>query len=508
MRSDGVELRWPGKYDAAGQRAPIPAPGQAIEAEVRYGPPSPTVGRLVVGDNLAAMDALDAEGARLDLIYVDPPFATGASFSRTVALGEGEGEVRAPAFDDRWEGGVGGYLAMLDPRLRLCRRLLADHGSLYVHVDPTVGHAVKLLLDEIFGPECFQREIVWRIGWLSGFKTRARNWIRNHDTILFYTRDPARFTFNKQLVPYPPGYRRRDGSPPRGAGVPLEDVWNAGPADLALRGRDSLDSIQIKSFSREKTGWATQKNESLLRRIVEASSSPGDLVGDFFCGSGTTLAVAAALGRRFIGCDRSAAAVHLATERLRAAGVAFELASLGPRRAAAGEPREVSLGACGEGAAGGAEGPARGSLVSGTDSGDPERAGGEGRGGGASIDLVWRAAGPWRVEVELVGLAPGEVPAAPGEVAAALAERAAAGGLAFVDAWEIGDADPRPFTPLVERRRAAPRRVLEPRVAVELAPVARAALAVVVIDLLGRRTVRRVDLAFDADGGLAAQPGG
>jgi hypothetical protein len=186
----------------------------------------------------------------------------------------------------------------------------------YIHVDPTVGHAVKLLADEIFGPECFQREIVWRIGWVSGFKTKARNWIRNHDLIFFYAKDPKGMTFNKLYVPYPPGYRRRDGSPPRGEGMPIDDVWNAAPAEFELRGRESLDSIQIKSFSTEKTGYATQKNESLLRRIVAASSNPGDLVVDPFCGSGTTLAAAAELGRRFIGCDASAPAVHVATKRL------------------------------------------------------------------------------------------------------------------------------------------------------------------------------------------------
>jgi len=225
-------------------------------------------------------------------------------------------QVRQPAYTDRWPGGVAGLVAMLDPRLRLIHELLAPQGSLYVHVDPTVGHAVKLLLDEIFGPGCFQREIVWRIGWVSGFKTRARNWIRNHDLLFFYAKDPARFTFNKRYLPHPPGYLRRDGSPPKGKGVPLDDVWNAGDAELSLRGRESLDSIQIKSFSTEKTGYATQKNESLLERIIEASSDPGGLVADVFCGSGTTLSVAERLGRRWIGCDVGHSAIHIATARL------------------------------------------------------------------------------------------------------------------------------------------------------------------------------------------------
>ena len=280
--------------------------------------------RLIEGDNLWALDALVREHAgTVDLVYIDPPFATGGRFDVVSpvgprpARGEGKGiELRRPAYTDTWPGGMGGLLGMLDPRLRLVHELLAPHGSLYVHVDPTMGHAIKLLLDEIFGPGCFQREIVWRIGWVSGFKTAARNWIRNHDLLFFYVKDPRRFTFNKRYLPHPPGYRRRDGALPRGKGVPLDDVWNAGDAELALRGRDSLDSIQIKSFSTEKTGYATQKNESILRRIVEASSDPGDLVADVFCGSGTTLRVAEQLGRRWIGCDVGRSAIQISTARL------------------------------------------------------------------------------------------------------------------------------------------------------------------------------------------------
>ncbi len=316
---DRVELRWPGKR-GPGEHV---GPGLAIEVEQRIGGVGddfePARNLLICADNLLAMDALLATHAgAVDLIYLDPPFATGHDFVRTSFTGEGEarGELRTHAYHDRWPGGLAGFLRMLEPRLRLCHRLLAPHGSLYLHVDPTVGHYAKLVLDEIFGADCFQREIVWRIGWLSGFKTRAHNWIRNHDLLFFYTKDPARFTFNKQYVPHPEGYLRRDGQPARGKGVPMEDVWNANVAEFALRGRDSLDSIQIKSFSREKTGWATQKNQSLLRRIIAASSKPGDLVADFFCGSGTTMVAAAELGRRFLGCDCAAPAIELAHTRL------------------------------------------------------------------------------------------------------------------------------------------------------------------------------------------------
>ncbi|HEX4445617.1 MAG TPA: site-specific DNA-methyltransferase, partial [Polyangiaceae bacterium] len=155
----------------------------------------------------------------------------------------------------------------------------------------------------------FQREIVWRIGWVSGFKSRARSWIRNHDTLLFYAKGGRPATFNKEYVPYPEGYVRRDGKPPRAAGYPMEDVWNASDVDR-------MDSIQIMSFSGEKVGYPTQKNESLVSRIVRASSNPGDIVVDCFVGSGTTAAVAEKLGRRWVACDASPIAVHTARKRL------------------------------------------------------------------------------------------------------------------------------------------------------------------------------------------------
>lgn len=316
----GLELTWPGKYRPDGERTPVPDPDVGLRSlEIVPAAGDGPDGRVIIGDNLHALVALSRElEGRVDLAYIDPPFATGSSFSAVRKLGgdDDPAQVRVPAYEDSWPDGAGGLLEMLDPRVRLIHRLLAPHGSLYVHVDPTVGHAVKLLLDDVFGERAFQREIVWRIGWLSGFKTRANNWIRNHDLIFFYVKDPERFTFNKSYVPHPEGYLRRDGKPPTSPGVPLEDVWNANESEFALRGRASLDSIQIKSFSREKTGWATQKNESVLERIVEASSNPGDLVLDAFAGSGTTAAVAGRLGRRFVSCDRSEVASFIARCRL------------------------------------------------------------------------------------------------------------------------------------------------------------------------------------------------
>ncbi|MCR9160551.1 MAG: DNA methyltransferase [Nannocystaceae bacterium] len=320
-RPRGPELVWPGKYADDGSLCDPEPSGAVLEVEEQIGRGAEP-DRLLRGDNLHALDALLAtHRERVDLIYIDPPFSTGGHFEVATRVGRGEArkappEIRAPAYTDRFEGGATGFLQMMAPRLRRMHALLAPHGSFYLHVDPTVGHMVKLLLDEVFGPGCFQREIVWRIGWVSGFKSKAKNWIRNHDLIYFYVKDPSSFTFNKKYVPYPPGYVRRDGKPPTGKGVPIDDVWNANTSEFALRGKDSLDSIQIKSFSNEKCGYATQKNESLTRRIVEASSNPGDLVLDAFCGSGTLGVAARQLGRRFIGVDASGAAVHIATKRL------------------------------------------------------------------------------------------------------------------------------------------------------------------------------------------------
>jgi hypothetical protein len=321
-RGDGLELRWPGKYDAHGQRVPLRRRRPQPVLRERYGAESGDADQLWVGDNLDVLDALaDDLAGKIDLAVLDPPFGTGGRFQVVSRVGEAGPDGKAavlprPAYDDRFAGGTAGLVAMLDPRLRFLHGMLAPTGSLYVHLDATVVHAVKLLLDEIFGAACFQRQIIWRIGWLSGFKTRARNWIRNHDVILYYTKDPRTFVFNKQYVPHPPGYLRRDGKPPTGRGMPLSDVWNANAVEAALSGPESLDSIQIKSFSTEKTGYATQKNESLLRRIIETSSNPGDLVADFFCGSGTTLAVARELGRRVVGADVGRAAVDVCRKRL------------------------------------------------------------------------------------------------------------------------------------------------------------------------------------------------
>jgi adenine-specific DNA-methyltransferase len=346
-----TELVWPGKYDENGKRREPPRvslPFQVIERvnesratreaekrrdltlfDVWKGDEGETFeegwrNKLIWGDNLLVMGSLlDQFAGKIDLIYIDPPFATGADFAFTTEIGESGEEtekqqsaVEEKAYRDTWGRGLDTYLAMVASRFSLMRDLLSDRGSLYVHLDATVGHYVKLVLDEVFGSSSFQREIIWRIGWVSGYKSAAKNWVRNHDTILYYVKNPSHFVFNKEYVPYPQGYTRRGGEQATGKGYPIEDVWNANPFEFELKGEESLDSIQIKSFSQEKTGYATQKNESIVRRLMHASSNPEDLVADFFCGSGTTLAVAEKLGRRWIGCDLGRWAIHVTRKRL------------------------------------------------------------------------------------------------------------------------------------------------------------------------------------------------
>jgi adenine-specific DNA-methyltransferase len=277
--------------------------------------------RLIYGDNLLAMAALlagddqhESLRGKVDLIYIDPPFDSKADYRTTITLPTGDVAQRPAvaeqfAYSDTWEKGTASYLEMIVPRLALMRELLSDSGSIYVHLDPTVGHYVKVVLDEIFGKPSFRREIVWRIGWISGYKSAADNWIRNHDLIFNYEKTPRASYFAKQYIPYPAGYVRRDGNPPTGKGYPIEDTWNASEFDR-------LDSIQIVSFSKEKVGYATQKNENLLRRIIESACPPDGLVADFFVGSGTTAAAAEKSGRRWVVSDLGKPASMITRKRL------------------------------------------------------------------------------------------------------------------------------------------------------------------------------------------------
>jgi 16S rRNA G966 N2-methylase RsmD len=305
-----AELVWKGKG-----RAGRSGPGQLSTDEI-HGGDAGWRNRLVLGDAERILPALGKDVAgRVSLVYVDPPFDTGGAFDYQAdipgaAARSASGpraRVAIPAYRDA--RGLDAWLGWFAGMATELRELLADGGSLYVHLDAHVAHYAKVVLDEVFGLAAFQREIVWRIGWISGFKSRARGWIRNHDTILFYAKGGRPLTFNKEYVPYPDGYLRRDGAAPTGKGYPVDDVWNGSEIDR-------LDSIQIMSFSGEKVGYPTQKNEALVARIVRASSNPGDLVLDCCAGSGTTAVVASKLGRRWVACDASPIAIHVARKRL------------------------------------------------------------------------------------------------------------------------------------------------------------------------------------------------
>ena len=261
-------------------------------------------GLVLVGDNAAALRAI-AEPWRdaFRCAYLDPPYNTGS---------------RSFAYRDHRPREA--WLSFLDERLGLIRPLLTPDGTLYAQIDQHEQARLRLLLDRHLE---FVTEIVWRIGWVSGFKTRAKRFIRNHDLIFQFGRK-AKPHFNKRYLPYPEGYVRRDGKPPTGKGVPLEDTWNCSP-------QDRLDSVQIMSFSREKVGQGdlTQKNEALLARMFEASSDPEDWVLDPFLGSGTSAAVALKLGRRFVGIERDPATV-------------WEVIAPRLRRVLAGDPYGIS----------------------------------------------------------------------------------------------------------------------------------------------------------------------
>jgi DNA modification methylase len=339
----GTELIWQGKYrdDTLNLPEKVSWPFQTIETvneskadrekkQKPLGFERKKAGlwrnRLIWGDNKYIMSSLLSEFAgKIDLIYIDPPFATGADFSYKVEIGNEEvtkkpSMIEEVAYRDTWGKGMDSYLQMMFERLVLMRDLLAENGSIYVHLDWHVGHYVKIILDDLL---YFQREIIWDISVLSGFKTIAKNWIRGHDTILFYTKNENDFVFNKQSIPHREEYVRRfnkvdengrkyfDG---RGGKRYLDEAIEKGKA-VGDVWSDIMSFQQIPT-AQERLPYDTQKPEALLERIIKASSNDNDVVADFFCGSGTTGAVAEKLGRRWIMADLSRFAIQTTRKRL------------------------------------------------------------------------------------------------------------------------------------------------------------------------------------------------
>lgn len=261
-------------------------------------------------------------------IFIDPPYNTGSAFTH---------------YDDNLEHSI--WLSLMYPRLELLRELLAEDGSIYATIDYNEAHYLKILMDEVFGRKNFQREIIWRIGWLSGYKTMANNYIRNHDTILYYSKNAEKTYFNKEYLERKDfaerysdaAYKalvsrltdlgiskkeasefmevaRVEGLPER---YPLEDTWNSSIYD-------KLNSIAVVSFSGESVSKMLgveelkgQKSEALIQRVLKSSTKPGDLVLDSFAGTGTTGAVAHKMNRRWIMVERGDHAITHVVPRLK-----------------------------------------------------------------------------------------------------------------------------------------------------------------------------------------------
>lgn len=349
------ELVWPGKYDEQGRRREPPRvslPFQVIERvnesratrEARKQPESFTLfeayegnegetfeegwrNKLIWGDNLPVMSSLVEQFAgTVDLIYIDPPFATGADFSFVaefgdagLALSKEHSAIEEKAYRDTWGAGLISYLQMMAERLPLMRDLLAENGSIFVHCDWHVGYLLRSLLNEVFGESNYLNEIVWY--YYNKFQGNVNHFASNHDVIYWYRKSEAHR--------YEPQKEKR----PEGTVRQIKRKWDSETNRIVnVKGPDgkvvyqetderTVDDVWRISMLQpadrtQNTGFPTQKPKEVLRRIVEATTSPGDLVADFFSGSGTSMVMAEELGRRWIGCDLGRWGIHVSRKRL------------------------------------------------------------------------------------------------------------------------------------------------------------------------------------------------
>ena len=330
-----TELVWVGKYDEEGNLRPVERiilPFQVVETVNESKADREKVQRdlftllprddtwrnmLIWGDNKVVMSSLLPRFAgKINLIYIDPPFATGQDFSFRVRVGDQEfvkepSIIEEKAYRDTWGRGLDSYLQMMYERLVLMRELLADDGSIYVHLDPTASHYLKVVMDEVFGGENFRNEIAWV--YARPAAPNQKIFSQAHGTILFYTRS-NNWSLNLDAVriPYKEATIARAGYMSSAHGRRfVREIHPKGKIP-----EDWWEIPYLRPNARENVGYDTQKPEALLERIIRASSKEGDLVADFFCGSGTTLVVAEKLGRRWIGCDLSKWAIQVTRKRL------------------------------------------------------------------------------------------------------------------------------------------------------------------------------------------------
>jgi len=286
--------------------------------------------KLIWGDNKLILSSLKNGPLReeikkqggIKLIYIDPPFDVGADFSMKIEVGENDDEftkeanaLEELAYRDTWGKGADSFISMIYERLKLMKDLLAEDGSIYVHCDWRVKSYIRLILDEIFGKENFRNEIIWH--YFMGGKPK-RFFANKHDTIFFYSKSSSWFFNEEQLeteriLPYVPSLKSEKGVEEiacpncnKGSGVwkskvKMDDVW---------------DLSGVFNMSKEWIDYPTQKPETLIERIIKASSKEGDIVTDFFMGSGTTLAVAEKLGRKWIGSDLGKFSIHTTRKRM------------------------------------------------------------------------------------------------------------------------------------------------------------------------------------------------
>lgn len=254
---------------------------------------------IIKGNNLLTIASLlkKYEG-KIKLIYIDPPYNTGSDTF---------------GYNDKFNRSS--WLTFMKNRLEIAKKLLSEDGAIYIQLDYHQAHYAKILMDEIFGEENFQREIIWRIGWLSGYKTIEKNWIRNHDTILFYSKNNNSLSFNKYYIPRE---EFKDIAKSNAERYPIEDVWNGNEYD-------DLNSIAIVSFAGETVSKLLnpddevkgQKSEKLIERIIKAHTDENDIVLDFFGGTGTTAAVAHKMKRRYILCEQLDKHVDIILRRMK-----------------------------------------------------------------------------------------------------------------------------------------------------------------------------------------------